>query len=102
MPDSITPQHLSTTAGEEKSSISAMVFVADNVAQARVSADLFGLTHGKATIREGSIDSALALTEWPHELDLLVVDLADSADPVADAAALKTAVPGNCIVIGLG
>jgi pilus assembly protein CpaE len=101
MPDTITPQRLSVT-GDEKSSISAMVFIADSTAQARVSADLFGLTHGKAEIREGSIDSALALQEWPRELDLLLVDFGDSSDPVADAAALKTAVPGNCIVIGLG
>jgi pilus assembly protein CpaE len=101
MPDTITPQRLSVT-GDEKASISAMVFIADSTAQARVSADLFGLTHGKAAIREGSIDQALALPEWPRELDLLLVDLADSSDPVADAAALKTAVPGNCVVIGLG
>ena len=102
MPDTIISQRLSGTAGDEKASLSAMVFIADSVAQARVSADLFGLTHGKASIREGSIDQALALPEWPHELDLLLVDLADSSDPVADAAALKTAVPSNCIVIGLG
>ena len=102
MPDTIISQRLSGTAGDEKASLSAMVFIADSTAQARVSADLFGLTHGKASIREGSIDQALALPEWPHELDLLLVDLADSSDPVADAAALKTAVPSNCIVIGLG
>ena len=48
------------------------------------------------------MDSALAVGEWPRDLDLLIVDLADSADPVADAAALKTAVPGGCIVIGVG
>jgi pilus assembly protein CpaE len=102
MPDTIMSQRLSGTAGDEKASLSAMVFIADSTAQARVSADLFGLTHGKASIREGSIDQALALPEWPHELDLLLVDLADSSDPVADAAALKTAVPSNCIVIGLG
>jgi pilus assembly protein CpaE len=102
MPDTIISQRLSGTAGDDKASLSAMVFIADSTAQARVSADLFGLTHGKASIREGSIDQALALPEWPHELDLLLVDLADSSDPVADAAALKTAVPSNCIVIGLG
>ena len=87
MPDTITPQRLSVS-GDEKASISAMVFIADSTAPARVSADLFGLTHGKAAIREGSIDQALALSEWPRELDLLLVDLADSSDPVADAAAL--------------
>jgi pilus assembly protein CpaE len=102
LPDTIISQRLSGTAGDERASLSAMVFIADSTAQARVSADLFGLTHGKASIREGSIDQALALPEWPHELDLLLVDLADSSDPVADAAALKTAVPSNCIVIGLG
>jgi pilus assembly protein CpaE len=79
-----------------------MAFVGDAVAQARVSADLFGMTMGKANVRDGSIDAALAVSEWPRDLDLLVVDLANAADPVADAAALKSAVPGNCIVIGVG
>ncbi len=79
-----------------------MAFIADSTAQARVSADLFNVTLGKANIREGSIDGALGLSEWPRDLDLLVVDLADSNDPVADAAALKTAVPSRCIVIALG
>ncbi len=91
-----------TAAGDEKSAIAAMVFMADTGAQARVSADLFNLTLGKANVREGSIDTALALSEWPRDLDLVVVDLEGSSDPVADAAALKTAVPGNCIVIGVG
>src|SRR5476651_68619 len=91
-----------TATGDEKSAIAAMVFMADTGAQARVSADLFNLTLGKANVREGSIDTALALSEWPRDLDLVVVDLEDSSDPVADAAALKTAVPGNCIVIGVG
>src|SRR5476651_699625 len=91
-----------TATGDEKSAITAVVFMADTGAQARVSADLFNLTLGKANVREGSIDTALALSEWPRDLDLLVVDLADSSDPVADAAALKTAVPGSCIVIGVG
>ncbi|SKA36956.1 pilus assembly protein CpaE [Enhydrobacter aerosaccus] len=88
--------------GEEKAVLAAMAFITDSVTQARVSADLFGPAMGKAVIREGSIDTALALTQWPRDLDLLVVDLGDAADPVADAAALKTAVPGNCLIIGLG
>ena len=79
-----------------------MAFVTDSVAQGRISGDLFSLTLGKANIREGSIDTALALSEWPRDLDLLVVDLADSSDPVADAAALKTALPSSCMVIGVG
>jgi pilus assembly protein CpaE len=87
---------------EDSRSISAMAFVTDSVAQGRISADLFGLTLGKANIREGSIDAALALSEWPRDLDLLIVDLAGANDPVADAAALKTALPGSCIVIGVG
>jgi pilus assembly protein CpaE len=91
-----------TATGDEKSAITAMVFVSDTVAQSRVSADLFNLTLGKASVREGSIDTALSLSEWPRDLDLVIVDLEDSADPVADAAALKTAVPGNCVVIGVG
>ena len=57
---------------------------------------------GKANVREGTIDAALAISEWPRDLDLLIVDLGGAADPVADAAALKTAVPGGCIVIGVG
>jgi len=87
---------------EENRSISAMAFVTDSVAQARISGDLFGLTLGKANVREGSIDTALALSEWPRDLDLLIVDLATSHDPVADSAALKTALPGSCMVIGVG
>ena len=79
-----------------------MAFVADSTAQSRVSADLFGMTLGKANVRDGSIDTALAISDWPRDLDLLIVDLADAADPVADAAALKTTVPGGCIVIGVG
>jgi pilus assembly protein CpaE len=89
-------------SGDEKPAVSAMAFIGDSVTQGRVSSELFNMTLGKANVREGSIDTALALTEWPRDLDLLVVDLADSSDPVADAAALKTAVPGNCIVIGVG
>lgn len=88
--------------GEERAPLSAMAFIADSATQGRVSADLFGLTLGKTAIREGAIDTALAIAEWPRDLDLLVVDLAGSTDPVADAAALKTAAPGNCLVIGLG
>jgi pilus assembly protein CpaE len=87
---------------EEARSITAMAFVTDTVAQGRISGDLFGVTLGKANVREGSIDTALGLSEWPRDLDLLIVDLATSHDPVADAAALKTALPGNCMVIGVG
>jgi pilus assembly protein CpaE len=87
---------------EENRSISAMAFVADSVAQARISGDLFGVTLGKANVREGSIDTALGVSEWPRDLDLLIVDLAASHDPVADAAALKTGLPGSCMVIGVG
>jgi pilus assembly protein CpaE len=89
-------------ATEDSRSITAMVFVTDSVAQGRISSDLFGLTLGKASIREGAIDAALGLSEWPRDLDLLVVDLGGSADPVADAAALKTALPGSCMLIGVG
>ena len=79
-----------------------MVFVSEPTAMSRVSADLFGVTLGKANIREGTIDAALAVGDWPRDLDLLIVDLGGAADPVADAAALKTTVPGGCIVIGVG
>ncbi|MDP1544044.1 MAG: hypothetical protein Q8L99_12950, partial [Polycyclovorans sp.] len=79
-----------------------MAFISDTVTLARLSADLFSMTLGKATIREGTIDAALAIGEWPRDLDLLIVDLADAVDPIADAAALKTAVPGSCLVIGVG
>jgi pilus assembly protein CpaE len=89
-------------AAEDARSITAMAFVTDTVAQARISSDLFGLTLGKANIREGSIDTALGLSEWPRDLDLLIVDIANSSDPVADAAVLKTALPGSCMVIGVG
>jgi pilus assembly protein CpaE len=95
-------QHSPQVADQEKPSISAMAFIADSVALSRVSADLFNLTLGKANVREGTIDTALAISEWPRELDLLIVDLDRAADPVADAAALKTAVPASCIVIGTG
>ena len=95
-------QRALSVVGEEKPSISAMAFIADSVALSRVSADLFNTTMGKANIREGTIDTALAISEWPRELDLLIVDLDGAADPVADAAALKTAVPASSIVIGVG
>jgi pilus assembly protein CpaE len=90
------------SAPEEKPTISAMAFVTDAAAQSRISADLFGMTLGKAGVRDGTIDTALALSDWPRELDLLVVDLAGAADPVADAAALKTALPARCVTIGVG
>jgi len=102
MAASSNAQHLSLVTSEEKPAISAMAFVADTVAQSRVSADLFNLTHGKASIRDGSIDAALAISEWPRDLDLLVVDVGESNDPVADAAALKTALPSRCIAIAVG
>ncbi len=92
----------SPVATDERPAVSAMVFVADSTAQARVSAELFNMTLGKTNVRDGSIEAALALNEWPRELDVLVVDLGESGDPVADAAALKTAVPAGCIVVGLG
>ena len=99
---SASMQRASDVAGEEKPAVTAMAFIADSVAQGRVSGDLFQLTLGKANVREGSIATALAITEWPRDLDLLIVDLADAADPVADAAALKTAIPGSCMVVGIG
>ncbi|SEN78278.1 pilus assembly protein CpaE [Rhodospirillales bacterium URHD0017] len=97
-----TAQRPTSTAGEERPSLSAMAFVSDAVMMSRVSADLFNVTAGKANVRDGTIDSALAISEWPRDLDLLIVDLGDAGDPVADAAALKTAVPGTCLVIGVG
>src|ERR1700704_256078 len=97
-----TQQRSASSAGEEKSAISAMAFVSDSTAMARISADLFSVTLGKANIRDGTIDAALAIGDWPRDLDLLIVDLGGAADPIADAAALKTAVPGGCIVIGVG
>jgi pilus assembly protein CpaE len=99
---SASVQRTSAAASEEKPAVAAMAFITDSVAQGRVSADLFHMTLGKANVRDGSIATALAISEWPRDLDLLVVDLGDAADPVADAAALKTAVPGNCIVVGVG
>lgn len=97
-----SPQRLVQGAGDEKPAISAMAFVADSNALPRVSAELFGLTLGKANVREGNVDAALAVDDWPRDLDLLIVDLTGAADPVADAAALKTALPGGCVVIGVG
>jgi|FEC22Drversion2_1045045.scaffolds.fasta_scaffold00492_3 pilus assembly protein CpaE len=95
-------QQLASSAVEDKPALNAMAFVSDTASLARVSADLFNPTLGKANVREGTIDAALAISEWPRELDLLIVDLSDSHDPVADASALKTAVPGGCVVIGVG
>src|SRR5262249_41208129 len=77
-------------------------YFGDGVAQSGVSADGFDMTLGKANVRDGSSDTALAMSDWPGDLDLLIVDLADATDPVADAAALKTTVPGGSIVIGVG
>ena len=95
-------QQVSALPGDDRAPIAAMAFIAETAVQARVSAELFSMTLGKANVREGSIDHALAFAEWPRDLDLLVIDLAASSDPVADAAALKTSVPGNCVVIGIG
>jgi pilus assembly protein CpaE len=102
MSASATLQRSAPAAGEDKTAISAMAFVSDSTAMSRVSADLFGATLGKANIRDGTIDAALAVSDWPRDLDLLIVDLEGAVDPIADAAALKTAVPGGCIVIGIG
>jgi pilus assembly protein CpaE len=87
---------------DDKPSIAAMAFVSDASAQARISADLFGMTMGKANIRQGTIDTALGFGDLPRDLDLLIVDLAGVADPIADAAALKTALPAGCVAIGVG
>jgi pilus assembly protein CpaE len=102
MAASASSQRVVVAGSEEKSAITATAYIADAAAQSRVSADLFGMTLGKANVRDGSIDTALAISDWPRDLDLLIVDLADAADPVADAAALKTTVPGGSIVIGVG
>src|SRR5437660_6257270 len=102
MAASASSQRVVVAGSEEKSAITATAYIADAAAQSRVSADLFGMTLGKANVRDGSIDAALAISDWPRDLDLLIVDLAESADPVADAAALKTTVPGGSIVIGVG
>lgn len=95
-------QHSSPVVSEDKAARSAMAFISDTVTLSRVSADLFGLTMGRANVREGAIDEALALSEWPRDLDILVVDLGASVDPVADAAALKMVVPAACLVVGVG
>ena len=97
-----TSQAVTSASRDDKLSLSTMAFISDTVTMSRVSADLFSMTLGKANVREGSIDAALSISEWPRDLDLLIVDLADAGDPIADAAALKTAVPGGCIVIGIG
>ncbi len=95
-------QEQGQTASDEQSAIVAMAFVGDATALRGVSTDLFSMTMGKAHVFEGSIDTALAVTDWPRDLDLLVVDLGASNDPLAAAAALKTAVPSNCIIVGIG
>jgi len=95
-------QVLMSASQDDKPGLSTMAFISDTTALSRVSADLFNMTLGKANIREGSIDAALAIGDWPRDLELLIVDLADAVDPIADAATLKTAVPGGCIVIGVG
>ncbi len=102
MAASASSQRLAVEGNEEKAAVTAMAFIGETAAQARVSADLFSMTLGKANVREGSIDTALAVSDWPRDLDLLIVDLGDSSDPVADAAALKTTVPGGSVVIGVG
>ena len=56
-----TQQRSTSAAGEEKAAISAMAFVSDSTAMARISADLFSVTLGKANIRDGTIDAALAI-----------------------------------------
>ena len=73
------PQRSAVRRREESPALSAMVFVTDSVALSRVPADLFSLTLGKANIREGTIDTALALSDWPRDLDLLIVDLGGSS-----------------------
>lgn len=95
-------QRLAPEANEGKPVLSAMAFIADPNALPRVSAELFGLTMGKANVREGNVDAALAVAEWPRDLDLLIVDVTGASDPIADAAALKTALPGGCLVVGIG
>ncbi len=95
-------QAKAAVAGEQRRPVSAMAFVSDSTTLGRVSADLFNLTMGKANVSEGTIDNALAISEWPRNLDILVVDLGASVDPVADAAALRTATPAGCQVIGIG
>jgi pilus assembly protein CpaE len=102
MAASASSQQSAVASSDEKAAITATAYISDAAAQSRVSADLFGMTLGKANVRDGTIDTALAVSEWPRDLDLLIVDLADSADPVADAAALKTTVPGGSVVIGVG
>jgi pilus assembly protein CpaE len=102
MSASVNQQRPSPVAGEEKAGLSAMAFISDSVTMSRVSADLFNLTLGKANVREGTIEAALAISEWPRDLDLLIVDIGSATDPVADAAALKTAIPAGCLVIGVG
>ncbi|MCF8532747.1 MAG: hypothetical protein K9G48_07065 [Reyranella sp.] len=102
MPAAANAKILMPASRDEKHGLSAMAFISDSITLSRVSADLFNLTLGKANIREGSIEAALAIAEWPRDLDLLIVDLTEARDPVADAAALKTVVPARCIVIGIG
>src|SRR5260370_33686721 len=61
-------QRPASVAGEEKSAISAMAFVSDSTAMARISADLFGITHGNANIREGTIDAPLPIGHGTSDL----------------------------------
>jgi pilus assembly protein CpaE len=102
MPAAASAQVLKSGTQDDKPSLNAMAFLSDSGTLARVSAELFSMTLGKANIQEGSIDAALAIGDWPRDLDLLIVDLDGAADPIADAAALKTAVPSGCVVVGVG
>ena len=74
---SVTAKRRRVVAGEENRSISAMAFVAISLAQARISATFSG--HARQGERPEAGRPALAIGEWPRDLDLLIVDLGGAA-----------------------
>jgi pilus assembly protein CpaE len=71
-----------------------------NCVEAEVPLVLAG--HAPLHVVPAGISAAMETTEWPAGLGGLVVDIADSASPVADMAALVGSVPEDCVVIAIG
>ncbi|QQS13065.1 MAG: AAA family ATPase [Rhodospirillales bacterium] len=93
MPDSNTDATNAAAIG------AVLAFVGDADTRERIEAEL---SDAPLTAVEGGTQAALAVAEWPADLGVVIVDIADSTSPVEDAAALAMSLPPRAVAICVG
>ncbi|MCW5744630.1 MAG: AAA family ATPase [Alphaproteobacteria bacterium] len=81
-----------------------VAFVDDATTRSRIEAEVPIALAGHAPLHvvPGGISAAMEMAEWPASLGGVILEITDSASPVADVAALMGAVPRDCIVVAIG